>query len=305
MIRYSVTLVLLLVTIAVLTACESGSSTTSSTSSPTMVHNRFELEYQLLDTFSDVFWCDPDFYPIAREGQEDDNAMEQFQVIRANQEEFSAILDRLGLPRKSVYTDDEKLAVYRQHKELMYAVQVNLSGSVYQFNLRIGQEEGQRVEGTITSSGDMKIRLQEPSINTCPICLSLGTLIDTPTGLIPVEQLNSGMTAWTVNEWGNRVPARIIQTIATPVPSCLPMISLNLNDGRTLTASYRHPTAESRVLGDYRVGDTLDGGIVTAIKQTNYEHGATYDFLPSGKTGLYWANGILLKSTLLREDEED
>lgn len=30
----------------------------------------------------------------------------------------------------------------------------------------------------------------------------------------------------------------------------------------------------------------------------SYSNGYTYDVLPSGDTGLYWANGILIGSTL-------
>jgi hypothetical protein len=34
------------------------------------------------------------------------------------------------------------------------------------------------------------------------------------------------------------------------------------------------------------------------VENVIYNTGATYDLLPSGETGLYWANGVLLKSTL-------
>jgi hypothetical protein len=37
---------------------------------------------------------------------------------------------------------------------------------------------------------------------------------------------------------------------------------------------------------------------VTVVEHVIYKGGATYDLLPGGSTGLYWANGILLKSTL-------
>jgi hypothetical protein len=65
-----------------------------------------------------------------------------------------------------------------------------------------------------------------------------------------------------------------------------------------VTASPGHPTAEMKALGDYRPGDSLDGGLVTGVELTDYRDGATYDILPSGPTGVYRANGILLESTL-------
>jgi hypothetical protein len=37
---------------------------------------------------------------------------------------------------------------------------------------------------------------------------------------------------------------------------------------------------------------------VVFLEDVPYEGSATYDLLPSGDTGLYWADGILLGSTL-------
>ena len=74
---------------------------------------------------------------------------------------------------------------------------------------------------------------------------------------------------------------------------------MTLSDGRAVTASPGHPTAEGRALGDYRTGDTLDGAVVTAVKYSDYD-GVTFDLLPSGETGIYWANGILMGSTIAK-----
>jgi hypothetical protein len=46
------------------------------------------------------------------------------------------------------------------------------------------------------------------------------------------------------------------------------------------------------------VGDLLDGGRVVQIERLPYDQPATYDILPAGGTGWYWANGILVGSTL-------
>ncbi len=257
-----------------------------------------ELKYLVLASFDDVFWCDPDFYPIGRPGQEEKNALEQFPVINANEAEFSTILQHLGLPNKAEYTDEEKLLIYREHKKLTYQMEMTPSGDIYQFTLRVKEGQGERIEGTVTPSGNIKVSKREPSFNTCPICLAEGTLIDTPGGPVPVEQLHEGMAVWTVDDTGNRVTGFVVKMVVTPVPSSFQVVKVTLSDGRTVTASPGHPTAEGRALSDYRVGETLDGAVVTAVEHSDCD-GVTYDLLPSGGAGLYWANGVLLKSTIL------
>jgi hypothetical protein len=265
---------------------------------PSVEYSVPELEYRLIGHFETVFWCDPDFYPIGGEEQEEQNALEQFPMISANATEFSAILAHLGLPEKSEYSDEEKLQIYREHKKLSYAVQITSSGDMYGFTLRVGEGQGQEIVGTITKSGVITILHREPSINTCPICLTKGTLIDAPGGPVPVEQLCEGMTIWTVGESGKRIAAAVVETTMTPVPSLFQVVKVGLQDGRSVIAAWRHPTAEGRALGEYHVGDALDGAIVVVVEHVIYKGGATYDILPGGSTGLYWANGILLKSTL-------
>ncbi|MBI2829695.1 MAG: Hint domain-containing protein [Chloroflexi bacterium] len=264
-----------------------------------VLHSMPQLKYQLFSHFPNVFWCYPDYYPVARPGVEETNSREQFPTIRADQAEFSAIREQLGLPDKADYTDDEKMQVYREHKKLRFAVQMTAAEGIYNFILRVGEGQGERIEGTITKSGDIKVLKREPSFNTCPICLTEGTLIDTPEGPVPVEELRPGMSVWTLNDSGERVAAEVLKTAVTPVPMAFQVIKISLDDGRSITASAGHPTAEGRVLGDYRVGDKLDGGLIIAVDTVAYA-GATYDILPAGMTGLYWANGILLRSTLAR-----
>lgn len=275
-------------------------STTTPPPTPTgtATYTKYQLEYRLLASYTDIFWCDPDFYPISREGQEQANALQQFPTIKANAVEFAAILEHLALSGKPDYTDEEKLAIYRQHKLLTRAITVTSSGNIYDFSLRTGQNQGLRIEGTITPSGRIAVLKQEVSFNTCPICLSIGTLIDTPYGPVAVEQLQPGMTVWTVDTTGKRVAAPVIKASSTRVPASFQVVKVILNDGRSITASPGHHTADMRALGDYQLGDALDNGLVVSIEWIGYVGGATYDLLPSGGTGLYWANGILLMSTL-------
>lgn len=275
-------------------ACAPGQAPTPT---PTATYSVPELKYRLIANFGDLFWVDPDFYPVAREGQEEQNALAQFPDIREDATEFSAILEHLSLPAKADYTTEEKINIYREHKKLARGVEMAAAGGAYHFVLRTGRNQGERIEGTITTAGKITVLKREPSFNTYPICLTIGTLIDTPDGPVPVEKLQQGMTAWTMDNSDRRVAATIEKTARTPVPALFQVVRVTLNDGRSVTASPSHPSAEGRALGDYRVGDTLDGAMVTAVEHVNY-NGATYDLLPAGTTGLYWANGVLLRSTL-------
>jgi len=288
------TLTLLLLAFPVLlipAACKTAPTTTP------VVYSQYELEYRLLAQYPDVFYCDPDYYPVAREGQEQQNAVTQFPDIKANADEFRAIIHQLGLPDKADYTDAEKLAIYREHKKLKYGALVTASGDLYTFSLRTGQNQGQRIEGTVTRAGQIKVTSRESSFNTCPICLTEGTLIDTPGGPVPIEKVRAGMMVWTADGAGNRVAAEVLKTASGPVPSGFFGARVTLSDGRSVTASPGHPTSEGRALAEYRAGDVLDGVKVMETESARYA-GATFDLLPAGDTSIYWANGVPLRSTL-------
>jgi hypothetical protein len=72
---------------------------------------------------------------------------------------------------------------------------------------------------------------------------------------------------------------------------------VTLSDGRVVEASPGHPAADGRPVGELKPGDLLDGSHVTAVERIPYV-GDTWDLLPDGQTGTYWANGVLLRSTL-------
>ena len=256
-----------------------------------------ELKYKLLAAYPDYFWCDPDLYPIARSGVEQQNAIDQFAAIEANREEFTVILTHLNLADKAGYTDDEKLQIYREYKKLNGAVQVTATASGYTFTIRVGQNQGENYQGTISASGLITVTATTPSINTCPICLAEGTLIDTPDGPVPVEKLQQGMMIYTQDDAGKKIAGVIMATASAQSPTSFQIIRIVLNDGRIVSASPGHPTTDGRTIGELKVGDTLDGGIIAAVTAVPY-NGYTFDILPEGGTGFYWANGILLKSTL-------
>jgi Hint domain-containing protein/putative VirB-like lipoprotein len=266
----------------------------SSTLSPT------ELKYKVLDQFPDFFFCDPDFYPIAHD-DETILAQQRFSELQANQEEFQAILSHNGLSGSATYTDDQKLTIYREYKKLN-AIYFELANDKYQFQIQTGSEgqKGSFITGTIDGNGSIEIQKQEQGFPTCPICLAAGTLIDTPRGVVSVENLQVGDPVWTMNGSGDRVSGTILRTSRVPVPASHRVIHVILSDGRELWASPGHPTTKGQALGDLKVDDLLDGARLIKIESLHYAGTATYDLLPSGGTGFYWANGILMGSTLAK-----
>jgi hypothetical protein len=283
----------------VATSCATGTPTTTVTT-PSLTS--FGSTYLILDWFPNYFWCDPDFYPIGNPGGELENALAQFDSIRSNYQEFTAIINRIGLDRKTDYTPEEKLLVYRQHKLLTKVlVDIQPAADGFNFVIRVGEGQGQKLTGNISTNGTLKVTKTETSFNTCPICLSKGTLIDTPNGSIPVEQLNVGDLVWTIGENGERVAAPVIKTSMTTESSFFELLKLTLEDGRVITASPGHQTVEGGFLGNLKVGDRLGGSVIEFIETVPYE-GRTYDILPGGTSGLYWANGILLASTIPEPD---
>src|SRR3972149_2370785 len=71
-----------------------------------------QLKYLLKDVFGEPFFCDPDYYPVAR-GDEEQKALEWFAQVDLASEEIQAILARLGLQGSSL-PDGEKLLLYRE-----------------------------------------------------------------------------------------------------------------------------------------------------------------------------------------------
>ena len=173
--------------------------------------------------------------------------------------------------------------------------------------LQIGDDIGVTCEGiseNLTSldfSGQKvaftKIIGEQP-LGGCPICLSGNTLIDTPNGNINIKDLRSGMPVWTSDRSGHRQPAIILKVGGAQVPPTHRMVHLVLDNGRELFASQGHPTADGRTFGDLKLGDVIDNSHVKSVEIVPYNEKYTYDILPSGDTGFYWANGILVGSTL-------
>jgi hypothetical protein len=131
-----------------------------------------------------------------------------------------------------------------------------------------------------------------------PPCLSAATLISTPDGNVFIIELKPGMLVYTLDLNGNKVLKPIELVSKVLVSRDHRLCHLILNDGRELHVSAGHPTADNGRVGDLVPGDMLDGAMLVTIEKVRYEAGHTYDLLPSGETGCYFANGIPMGSTL-------
>ncbi|MDP2741093.1 MAG: hypothetical protein Q8O66_00155, partial [bacterium] len=135
-------------------------------------------------------------------------------------------------------------------------------------------------------------------IRSCPICLAKNTLIDASQGPAPVQDIKKGDLVWTLNESGGRVIGVVVKTSKTLVPLNHKMVKLILEDGRTLFVSPGHPTTDGRSVKSFRPGDLYSNSKVLSSDLVFYSDEFTYDILPSGPTGFYFANDIPLASTL-------
>lgn len=172
----------------------------------------------------------------------------------------------------------------------------------YPISLRLGDtaSNGCTIELTLVRiSGNTATFLKkEHNDRICPICLSEDTVIDTPNGIINVKDLKEGMSIFTQDSSGNKMIGTVLKTGKTTVSSTHKMAHIILDDNRELYVSPNHPTADERLVGELLVGDVLDNSKIKIIELVTYDGTHTYDILPSGPTGFYFANGILIGSTL-------
>lgn len=257
-----------------------------------------ELKFKVVDTVGTPVYCDPDYYPIARQGGEEASAITNYPTIRAQADLYRAIVAHEHLPSGDL-TDAQKLTVYKAYK-LLRALTLTQNGNDFEYRVHSKIDGSiQLVKGTVRIDGVVTVTSTTPSgPPNCPICLAANTMIATPDGLVRVTGIEPGMLVWTSAPDGKRVAVRVLEVGSIQVPAGHLMVHLKLADGRELQASPGHRTADGRPLGTLAVGDGLDGSAVTLWELVSYAGDRTYDLLPAGPTGTYWANGILLSSTL-------
>jgi hypothetical protein len=134
----------------------------------------------------------------------------------------------------------------------------------------------------------------------CPVCLAGETRIATPGGERAVSSLRAGDAIWTLDLAGERVAARVLHADSTPISGPHHLVRVTLADGRVVAASAGHPTETGSPLGALGSGDALSGSTVQRIERTPMTGDRTFDVLPSGPTGAYWADDVVLRSSFWR-----
>ncbi len=130
-------------------------------------------------------------------------------------------------------------------------------------------------------------------------CLPETVMIDTPDGPRRVSMLSVGDRVFTRDETGARIVAPVLRVRSLEVTSTHSVVELSLADGRVVRASPGHPLAPGTLtFGDLGAGDRLDGAEIIGVRTLPYAGVRTWDLLPEGPTGAYWADGVLVGSTL-------
>lgn len=126
-----------------------------------------------------------------------------------------------------------------------------------------------------------------------PICLSPDTKISMKGMKKRVADINEGDIVLSNDE----EPVKVIKTSMVEVKNHK-ILKVTFNDATVLEISPGHPTSEGRLFKDLKVGDFVDKKMIVIIKEIPYKYKYTYDILPDSKTGNYYANGVLIGSTL-------
>jgi hypothetical protein len=257
------------------------------------------LRYTLLSHYPTFAFCDPDLYPVAR-GDQPAAADAWWASVNRGSPEVQAILAQNTL--REPLTAAGRLTAYSDHKKLT-AIAMTQVALGYEYQLSIstsGGQPNQTVAGTILLDGSIRETSRRPSPGGCPICLEPGTRIATPGGDVPVSLIRPGDRVWTADSLGNRVAAPVEQITSRATPGPHLMLRLALSDGRVLVAAGAHPAADGTFLRQLRVGSPYDGATIAAVDWVQSTAAMTFDLLPAGPTGTYWANEILVGSTLKR-----
>ena len=144
---------------------------------------------------------------------------------------------------------------------------------------------------------------QPTDTGTCPMgcaplckCASPDTPIATPTGDKPIASLAVGDLVYSAEQHAV-VVVPVVRVNRTPVQAH-EVVRVELANGRMLSISAGHPTADGRTFGDLRAGGRLDGIRIVSASVVPYPFAHTYDILPGSSSGAYYAGGALVGSTL-------
>jgi len=130
------------------------------------------------------------------------------------------------------------------------------------------------------------------------LCASPDTPIATPTGDVPISSLRVGDLVYSTTDFGI-VAVPVLKTNRQAVRAHR-VVRVGLATGAVLEISAGHPTADGRTFADLRVGDLLGDTMIVSVQVVPYAYDYTYDILPASDSGVYFAGGVPVGSTLQR-----
>jgi hypothetical protein len=77
------------------------------------------------------------------------------------------------------------------------------------------------------------------------------------------------------------------------------MVHAVITTGEHVDMSPRHPTVEGRPFSSLAIGSQLGDASIARLEIVPYAYAFTFDILPASATGAYFANGVLVGSTLV------
>jgi hypothetical protein len=264
---------------------------------PFVPRSEADLKYSVIDSVGEPLVCTGWGIPNPRF-----NPYTEYPRIVSDVPTYSAIIRRQHLPPLPL-TNDQIVAVYRDWLKLS-SVRLHWQGGLYDFEMFPGPSPSEALRHEMVGKVDVLGHVygvhQGPGLGGCPICLAAESVISTPTGPFGVSNIHPGMHVWSVAPDGRKVDAIVLKTAIRVAAPGSELVHILLVDGRELTASAPHELADGRSIGSLQAGDRVQGSLVVRIDVFDDSFGRTYDLLPSGITGEYWADGILLRSTLAR-----
>lgn len=244
----------------------------------------------LITRFGEPNFCDPYRYPVGRiEPQAQRNA-ELAQIRYEHPSELEQLEQYFHIDPGAPGADQQLLIRVRELEV------IQLDASTGDFRIATAS---QTVTGRISNYGEITVTNTGEGVPPmCPICLAETTLIGTPAGQTRVTDLIPGQVVWTLSADGQRVAVPVLVIASTPAPPGHQVVDLRLADGREVLASPGHPLSDGRPVGTLRLGDQVNGSVVVSSAFIPYTGSQTWDLLPAGGTGVYWADGVPLGSTL-------
>ncbi|HVL90118.1 MAG TPA: Hint domain-containing protein [Actinomycetota bacterium] len=262
------------------------------------------LQFIVLDRFGPPVACDPDTYPVGRADGERHAADQWWSELNVGSTHGRAIIDRLGWAFPPSAAEVDRVAAYREYKKLR-TVQMTLVDRAYQFEINAAPPGGSgswdggpatRYVGFILPDGRIESVIEHPIDVNCPVCLDGETRIRVPGGERPVRLLRQGDPVLSVGRGGETIVTTVRRWVRRPAHG--PLLAFELADRRRLRMAGAHPLPDGRPAGMLAPGDELGGSRILRRDAVEPSGGATYDILPDGPTGHYWANGILVASTI-------